>query len=88
VNRAHVAWARYLVDPQRNAKLVLGELTALQKQEPGCNRAWYFGGEIQRTLGLYADAEESFKRAYKTDLGDKKSQQLAVDMMRAKRDAK
>jgi tetratricopeptide (TPR) repeat protein len=88
VNRAHVAWARYLVDPQRNAKLVLGELTALQKQEPSCNRAWYFAGEIQRTLGLYADAEESFKRAYKTDLGDKKSQQLAVDMMRAKRDAK
>jgi hypothetical protein len=88
VNRAHLAWSRYLIDPQRNAKLALGELVALQKQEPSCNRAWYFGGEIQRTLGLYADAEESFKRAYKTDLGDKKSQQLAVDMMRAKREAK
>jgi tetratricopeptide (TPR) repeat protein len=88
VNRAHLAWSRYLIDPQRNAKLALGELTGLQKQEPGCNRAWYFAGEIQRAQGLYGDAEESFKRAYKADLGDKKSQQLAVDMMRAKREAK
>lgn len=88
VNRAHLAWARYLLDPQRNARLVLTELAGLQKQEPSCNRAWYFAGEIQRALGLYADAEESFKRAYKTDLGDKKSQQLAIDMMRAKREAK
>jgi len=87
-NRAHLAWARYLVDPQRNGKPVLTELGALQKQEPGCNRAWYFAGEIQRALGMYAEAEESFKRAYKTDLGDKKSQQLAIDMMRAKREAK
>lgn len=87
-NRAHLAWARYLVDPQRNARLVLTELAGLQKQEPGCNRAWYFGGEIQRALGLYAEAEESFQRAYKTDLGDKKSQQLAVDMMRARREQK
>jgi curved DNA-binding protein CbpA/ribosomal protein L12E/L44/L45/RPP1/RPP2 len=86
VNRAHLAWARYLVDPQRNARLVLGELAGLQKQEPGCNRAWYFAGEIQRALGQYAEAEESFKRAYKADLGDKKSQQLAVDMMRARRE--
>ena len=88
VNRAHLAWARYLVDPQRNSRLVLGELAGLQKQEPGCNRAWYFAGEIERSLGLYAEAEEAFKRAYKTDLGDKKSQQLAVDMMRARREAK
>ncbi|HSN14126.1 MAG TPA: molecular chaperone DnaJ, partial [Anaeromyxobacteraceae bacterium] len=88
VNRAHLAWSRYLVDPQRNARLALTELAGLQKQEPGCNRAWYFAGEIQRALGLYADAEESFKRAYKTDLGDRKSQQLAVDMMRAKREGK
>jgi tetratricopeptide (TPR) repeat protein len=87
-NRAHLAWARYLVDPQRNARLALGELAGLQKQEPGCNRAWYFAGEIQRALGQYAEAEESFKRAYKTDLGDKKSQQLAIDMMRAKREQK
>jgi hypothetical protein len=85
-HRAHLAWARYLVDPARNAKLVLSELGGLQKQEPGCNRAWYFAGEIQRALGMYAEAEESFKRAYKTDLGDKKSQQLAIDMMRAKRE--
>jgi tetratricopeptide (TPR) repeat protein len=88
VNRAHLAWSRYLVDPQRNARLALTELAGLQKQEPGCNRAWYFAGEIQRALGLYADAEESFKRAYKTDLGDKKSQQLAVDMMRARREGR
>ena len=88
VNRAHLAWARYLHDPQRNARLVLTELAGLQKQEPACNRAWYFAGEIQRALGLYGDAEESFKRAYKTDLGDKKSQQLAIDLMRAKREAK
>jgi tetratricopeptide (TPR) repeat protein len=88
VNRAHLAWARYLVDPARNGRLALTELAGLQKQEPSCNRAWYFAGEIQRSLGLYAEAEESFKRAYKTDLGDKKSQQLAVDMMRAKREAK
>ena len=86
-HRAHLAWARYLVDPARNAKLVLSELGGLQKQEPGCNRAWYFAGEIQRALGQYGDAEESFKRAYKTDLGDKKSQQLAIEMMRAKREA-
>jgi tetratricopeptide (TPR) repeat protein len=87
-HRAHLAWSRYLVDPQRNGRLVLAELAGLQKQEPGCNRAWYFAGEIQRALGLYGEAEESFKRAYKTDLGDKKSQQLAIDMMRAKREAK
>jgi hypothetical protein len=88
VNRAHLAWSRYLVDPQRNGRLVLTELAGLQKQEPSCNRAWYFAGEIQRTLGQYGEAEESFRRAAKTDLGDKKSQQLATEMMRLKREAR
>jgi tetratricopeptide (TPR) repeat protein len=88
INRAHLAWSRYLVDPQRNARLALTELAGLHRQEPGCNRAWYFAGEIQRALGLHADAEESFRRAYKNDLGDKKSQQLAVEMMRARREAR
>lgn len=88
VNRAYLAWARYLVDPQRNGRLALNELAGLQRQEPGCNRAWFFAGEIQRALGQYAEAEESFKRAYRTDPGDKKSQQLAVEMMRARREGK
>ncbi len=48
LTRAHLAWARYLVDPERHARLALGELADVARTEPGCARAHFFTGEILR----------------------------------------
>jgi hypothetical protein len=88
LTRAHVAWARYLVDPERHAKLALGELAAIVRSDPGCAKAHFFAGEILRGQGAAADAEEAYRRAQRADPSDRRAQELALEMMRAKKAAR
>ena len=85
LTRAHLAWARYLVDPERHARLALGELADVVKADPGCGRAHFFTGEIHRAQGAWAEAEEAYRRAFKADPGDRRSQELALEAMRQKK---
>jgi hypothetical protein len=88
LTRAHLAWARYLVDPPRHAKLALGELAEVVRGDPACARAHFFTGEILRGQGAPAEAEEAYRRAHRADPGERRAQELAVEMMRAKKASK
>ncbi|HUL59511.1 MAG TPA: tetratricopeptide repeat protein, partial [Anaeromyxobacteraceae bacterium] len=85
VYRAYLAWARYLVDPVRHARLAQGELFEVARTEPGCADAQFFLGEILRAQSRPAEAEEAYRRAFKADPGNRLAQELALEMMRAKK---
>ena len=85
--RAHLAWARYLVDPERHARLALGELADVTRAEPGCAKAHFFTGEIQRARGAWAEAEEAFRRAHRADPSDRRAQELALEALRQRKAA-
>ncbi len=82
--RAHLAWARFLVDPERHARLALGVLAEIARVDPGCAAAHLFAGEIHRARGAWAEAEEAFRRAQRADPQDRR----ALEMMRARKAAR
>ena len=84
-HRAHLAWARYLVDPERHARLALRELAEVARAEPSSFDAAFFTAEIQRGLGAWAEAEEAYRRAQRANPGDARPQALALEMMRMRR---
>lgn len=86
--RAHLGWARWLVDPQRNGRLALQELSEAARADAGCAEALFFSGEIHRARGEWAEAEEAYRRASRANPGDGRSQQLALEMMRARKGAR
>lgn len=88
LTRAHLAWARYLVDPERHAKLALGELADVARADPACAPAHFFTGEILRAQDAAGEAEEAYRRAHRADPSDRRAQELALEMMRAKKAAK
>jgi tetratricopeptide (TPR) repeat protein len=85
LTRAHLAWARHLVDPEGNARLALTELADVVRADPGCARAHFFTGEILRSQGAWAEAEEAYRRAHKADPSDRRAQELALEAMRQKK---
>lgn len=85
LHRAHVAWARYLTDPARFGALALSELSGIVRSDPGCARAHFFAGEIHRAAGAFAQAEEAFRLAQRADPSDRRSQELALEMMRSRK---
>ncbi len=86
--RAHLAWARFLVDPERHARLALGELADVAKADAGCAAAHFFAGEIHRARGAWAEAEEAYRRAQRADPSDRRAQERALEMMRARKAAR
>jgi hypothetical protein len=88
LTRAHLAWARYLVDPERHARLALGELSEIARADPGCAKAHFFTGEIQRGQGAWAEAEEAFRRAHRADPSDRRAQELALEALRQRKAAR
>ena len=64
-HRAWRAWCRYLISPERHARLALEELTALCREEGATDEAFGFAGEIHRKSGHYTEAEACFRRAFK-----------------------
>lgn len=87
-HRAHCAWARYLVDPARHARLALGELAELARKEPGAAEAPRFSAEILKAQGRWAEAEEAFRRAFQLDPTDRRSQEAALEMLRTRKTAR
>ena len=86
--RAHLAWARYLVNPKSYARLALQELNEAMKSNPNCEEAPYFAGEIQRGEGQYDAAEASFRLAFKANPKQRKYADLAHDMIRMKKQSR
>jgi len=87
-HRAHCAWARYLVDPERHARLALGELAELLRKEPGAVDAQRFSADILKAQGRWAEAEEAYRRAFQLDPSDRRSQEAALEMLRARKAAR
>jgi tetratricopeptide (TPR) repeat protein len=85
ITRAHLAWTRYLVDPERAAKASLAELADVVRADAGCGRAHFFTGEILRARGAFGDAEEAYRRAFRADPNDRRSQELALEAMRQRK---
>lgn len=88
LTRAHLAWARYLVDPGRAARSSLAELAEVARADPGCARAHFFAGEILRAQGAWGDAEEAYRRAHRADPADRRAQELALEALRQRRIAR
>jgi curved DNA-binding protein CbpA len=86
--RAHLGWARWLVDPERNARLALHELGEAARADSGCAEALFFSGEIHRARGEHAEAEEAYRRASRANPQDRRAQELALEMMRARKGAR
>jgi curved DNA-binding protein CbpA len=84
-HRAHLAWARYLVDPERHARLALGELAEVARAEPGCGDAHFFSGEILRASARHAEAEDAYRQAFRADPRHRRAQELALEMLRARK---
>ncbi|MBF5045131.1 DUF4388 domain-containing protein [Aggregicoccus sp. 17bor-14] len=65
VHRAFRAWARYLLKPEAHGRLVLGELGELTREDPTCEDALFFLGEVARGESQWAQAEEAYRKAFK-----------------------
>lgn len=63
--RAHLAWARFLVNPDAHARLALQELGEVVRSDPASEIAFAFMAQIQKAQGQFAVAEESYKAAFK-----------------------
>jgi len=88
VHRAHVAWARYLVDPEHHARTALRELIDIARTEPQSFDAAFFQAEILRGQAAYAEAEEAYRRAQRANPRDPRPQGLALEMLRLKKAAR
>jgi Domain of unknown function (DUF4388) len=86
-HHAHLAWARFLVAPERNARLALGELVEVARKEPGCVEAHRFAADVLKAQGRWAEAEASYRRAFQLDPADRRSQEAALEMLRARKAA-
>lgn len=82
---AYLAWSRYLVNPSTNAKLALQSLALALRRDAACEEAHFFSGEIHRAQGSFAEAEESFRRAFKANPKNRRALELAQDMGQRKR---
>lgn len=82
VYRAYRAWARYLMKPESHGKLALQELLDVVKQEPGCEEAWFFTGEVSRGEGQWAQAEDAYRKAFKLNPKNRQYVDLIQDTMK------
>lgn len=84
LHRAYRAWARHLMDNPRNARLALVELQDALKQDPGCEEAYFFAGEIQRHTSQWTGAEEAYRRAFKLNPNNRKYVDLIQECIKMK----
>lgn len=82
IYRAYRAWARYLMKPEAHGKLALQELLDVVKQEPGCEEAWFFTGEVSRGEGQWAQAEDAYRKAFKLNPKNRQYVDLIQDTMK------
>lgn len=62
--RAWLAYTRYRLQPS-TLEAALGELAQACTQEPACEEAWAWRGDLATALGRHAEAEEAYRQAYR-----------------------
>jgi len=82
IYKAYRAWARYLMKPESHGKLVLQELAEVTKQEPGCEEAWFFTGEVSRGEGQWTQAEDAYRKAFKLNPKNRQYVDLIQETMK------
>jgi hypothetical protein len=79
VYRSELAFCRFRLDPDANAKRAAEELSEAIRLDPHCGLALYYSGEILRRVGRFDEAEVFLKRALKPMAPDRRP----VDALRA-----
>ncbi len=82
IYRAYRAWARYLMKPESHGKLALQELQEVSRQEPGCEEAWFFTGEVSRGEGQWTQAEDAYRKAFKLNPKNRQYVDLIQEAMK------
>lgn len=77
--RSELAFCRFSIDPDANAKKAVEELDAAIRLDPQCGPALYYTGEILRRAGRLDEAEVFLKRSLKPMAPDRRP----VDALRA-----
>lgn len=83
--RAWRAWARYLVDPDSNARLALVDLNDVCRSESAPDEAFRFAGEIHRRAGNYPDAETMYRKAFKLSPQNRQYADIIAQLVKAQR---
>ena len=73
---AWLAWAKYQSDPQHELQNTLSELTQVCAQDANCEEAWVWRGDLSTAVSRHADAEESYRKAYKLNPNNKRYVEL------------
>ena len=55
------------------------------KQEPTCEEAWDFAGQLQGVTGEHAAAEDSFRKAFKLNPNNRRYAELIRDLSRLRK---
>lgn len=85
IYRAWRAWARYLVDPDANAKLALLELNDVCRNDTAPDEAFRFAGEIHRRAGNYPDAETMYRKAFKLSPQNRQYADVLAQLVKAQK---
>ena len=83
--RAHLAWARYQLNPGSHGKLALSELEELGRKAPECEHAFAFAGEILRAMGRLTEAELAYRNAYRANPQQRRYADLANELGRTQK---
>lgn len=62
---AWLAWAHYQLDARGEAERSLTALAEACRQEPDCEEAWAWRGDIATSLSRHAEAEDAYRKANK-----------------------
>ncbi len=84
-HRAYRAWARYLLKPEAHGRLVLGELGELTREDPACEEAFFFLGEVARGESQWAQAEDAYRKAFKLNPQHRRCVDLIQECARQRR---
>ncbi|HLM46691.1 MAG TPA: tetratricopeptide repeat protein, partial [Myxococcaceae bacterium] len=52
------------------------------KQEPGCEEAWFFTGEVSRGEGQWTQAEDAYRKAFKLNPKNRQYVDLIQETMK------
>jgi tetratricopeptide (TPR) repeat protein len=70
--RAHLAYARFMADPNGAARQAVAEMGEALRIEPECVDAWFLSGEIYRWGNDLDRAEDAYRKASKLAPGDRR----------------
>ncbi|MGV3620641.1 MAG: DUF4388 domain-containing protein [Archangium sp.] len=62
---AWLAFAKYQQNPQFEADRALAAMVEAARQEPECEEAWAWAGDIAMSLSRHAEAEDAYRQAFK-----------------------